>query len=583
MDPIEEIKNKLNIVDIIGEYVKLQKAGKNWRGLCPFHHEKTPSFYVSEDKQLWHCFGCGKGGGIFDFIMEIENITFPEALKILAQRAGVKLDNKSFKNQSQKEKIYQINRKAALFFQKNLFSQQGKRALEYLKKRGLSEKTIREFKLGFAFDSWHSLENYLKETGFNKKDLISAGLISEKNDKTFDRFRSRIMFPFFSLAGEIAGFTGRIFDKQEQGAGKYVNTPETQVFNKSSLIYGLFQAKNFIKNSNKVLIVEGQMDFLTAWEREIKFALATSGTAFTESQLKIISRYTKNLFLCFDMDEAGQMASERIIPQALAMDFKINILSLPQGKDLADFLLKAKKEDIKNLLKEAKPVMDFYFKRALNIADKNTLEGKKEIANFFLKKVKNISSPIEQGFWVEKLAQSLKVKEEYLYQVLENIKPEKVFLQNQQEIKNQKTPKQFFLPKNRWQTLAQKLLSLILIDPKKFLPMIKEIVDKKYFFPRDIFLAIKSLEGEKTDKETENFIAYLQLRNSYLFSQDQEKFDFEKELKSISKELKKEYYKNQIEQLSLELKNPETQKNKEKSQQIAQKINKYLKDLNDLN
>ncbi len=578
MDPIEEIKNKLNIVDVIGEYVKLQKAGKNWRGLCPFHHEKTPSFYVSEEKQLWHCFGCGKGGGIFDFIMQIENITFPEALKILADKAGIKLKKISFRDQSQKEKIYEINNKASLFFQKNLFSKRGERALEYLKKRGLSEKTIKEFRLGFALDEWHSLENYLKEIGFKNQDLILAGLVSQSKQKIFDRFRSRIMFPFFNLSGKIAGFTGRIFNKENKGAGKYVNTPETLVFNKSNLIYGLFHSKDYIKKWDKVLIVEGQMDFLTAWEKGIKFVLATSGTAFSDSQLKIISRYSKNMLLCFDMDEAGQVASERIIPLALKFNFKIEVLTLLREKDLADFLLKAKNEEIKNIFKSAVPVIDFYFKRAFSLGDKKTIEGKNKIANFFLDKIKNLPSPIEQGVWIERLANELQLKEEYLYPVLKKIKVTNTATKKE-DVGGLEEKKQFFLPKNRWEVLGQKMISLVLINKSRFLPIVKAEINKKYFLPKNILLALNALEGKKVNKEIDNFLAYLDLRNSYVFSQENKKFDFEKELRGLLKEIKKEYFKTKIEELNFSLKQLDTKNKRKEAEEIVQKINKYLLEL----
>ena len=585
ISPIEEIKNKLNIVDVIGEYVKLQKAGRNWRGLCPFHKEKTPSFFVSEDKQLWHCFGCGRGGNIFDFIMQIENVDFKEALQILAQEAGVELKEVSLKEKSQKEKILKINEAALSFFENNLFLNKAKDVLSYLKKRGLSEKTIKEFRLGFAFDKWHDLEEFLKEKGFTQQDINAAGLLAEKNGKFFDRFRGRIMFPFFDLSGRVVGFSGRIFGQEKAGVGKYVNTPETIVFNKGYLVYGLNKAKDYIKKYDKVLAVEGQMDFLVAWEKGIKFAVATSGTAFTLSQLKILSRYSKNLYLSFDMDEAGQIATERIVPQTLSLDFKVKIISLPKGKDLADFLLKASKEEIKKIFQDSKEIMEFYFQRALSLADKNTLEGKKQIAEFFLKKIKPLKSPIEQGHWIERLSEALKIKEDYLVSLLAQLKPEREFVQYEDAASFEVQLKDsFFIPQNRWEKLGEKILSLILIDPKKFLPLFEKEIEKKSFLPEKVSLLINYLTDKKKVKNKEEkekikeYLGILELKNDYTLLSKEKDFDFEKELKDSIFQLKKEYFKEQLEILNVELKIAENKNDKKSVEEILKKINRLLKE-----
>ena len=588
MDPIEEIKNKLNIVDVIGEYVKLQKAGKNWRGLCPFHRDKNPSFYVSEEKQLWHCFGCGAGGGIFDFIMKIEDITFPEALRLLADKAGVKLEKSSFKKNTEKEKIYEINKVAANFFMRNLFSNSGNEALEYLKRRGLSEETIKAFNIGFALDSWHSLENYLKEAGFPQDEIAKSGLLSEKGSKKFDRFRSRIMFPFFNLSGKIAGFSGRIFGREIEGVGKYINTPETLVFTKGDLIYGLYQARNFIKERDSVLIVEGQMDFLNAWEKDLKFCLATSGTAFTVSQLRTISRFSKNLILAFDMDEAGQKAAERIIPLALSLDFKIKILILSQGKDLAEYLGKINKKSIGKLFDNLLPVMDFYFQRALSMGDKRSLEGKEKIADFFLKKVKNLRSPIEQGFWVEKLADTLKVREEHLFSILSQVKVEKDNFWEEKE-GEKKEGQNFFLPRSRWEILGEKIFSLVMIDKDRYYPILEKSLEKKDFLPENLRLAFdflknpRSIFDQETREKVSNYLTFLQLRNDYNFLNFGENgsdkyggFDFEKEIEETINQLKKEFFREEIERISLELKSAEKDGKKKLIEELAKKMNQTL-------
>jgi DNA primase len=358
----EEIKNKLDIKEVIGQYLKLQKAGANYRALCPFHKEKTPSFFISPSRQIWHCFGCNSGGDIFSFIMKIENIEFKEALKLLAQKAGVELTYENPQIRSQKQILIDINKEASKFFEENLWK--NKDVINYLVKRGLNQETIKEFHLGWAADEWQSVSNFLIKKGFKSKDIIDSGLAVAKNTEIYDRFRSRIMFPIEDYSEGIVGFTGRIFQginplktiKDIEKIGKYINSPQTLIFDKSKILYGLSKSKNYLRSQESTLLVEGQMDFLAAWQSGIKNIVATSGIALTAYQLKILKRYNNTLVLGFDMDEAGEKASERSIELALSKEFNVKILRLPEGKDLADYFInKANKENIKDLITNLRP------------------------------------------------------------------------------------------------------------------------------------------------------------------------------------------------------------------------------------
>src|SRR6185436_409203 len=301
--PIEEIKSKLTILEVIGDFVQLKKAGSNYKGVCPFHSEKSASFMVSPSKGIWHCFGCGLGGDIFEFIKQTENVEFRDALKILADRAGVELKKptqEQIEVGQKKDVLYEINSTAAKYFAKVLWeSNAGSEALSYLRKRGLSDQTIKNWQLGYAPDDYHYLENYLAKT-FDKKDIELAGLIikSDKDAGYFDRFHDRVMFPIVNVHGQVVGFTGRLLH-DKPNTGKYVNSPETPIYNKSQVVFGLYQAKNAIRKADRAIVVEGNMDVIACHQVTFSQTVATSGTALTPDQLVIIQRFTNNLIFAF--------------------------------------------------------------------------------------------------------------------------------------------------------------------------------------------------------------------------------------------------------------------------------------------
>jgi len=594
----EEIKNKLDIKDVIGQYVKLQKAGANYRALCPFHKEKTPSFFVSPSRQIWHCFGCGEGGDIFSFLMKIENIEFKEALKILAQKAGVKLAYENPQIRSEKQRLVDINKEASEFFEENLWK--NKEVVDYLIKRGLEEETIKEFRLGWASDEWRSLSSFLIKKGFDSKDIVASGLSLSKNTDIYDRFRSRIMFPIEDYSQNIVGFTGRIFQGKVplktimdiEKIGKYINSPQTLIFDKSKILYGLSKSKNYLRSEGNTLLVEGQTDFLSAWQSGIKNIVATSGTALTSYQLKILKRYNDTLVLGFDMDEAGEKAAERSIELALSKEFNVKILRLPEGKDLADYLInKENKENIKDLINHAETIMDFYFARAQNIGDKTNIDGKKAIASYFLPKVKKLINVFDKSFWINKLSRFINIPEQPLEDELNRLSKE---VDRESVIDQNESLYQFPVSQlqSRIDGIAERIISFLIKTPS----LKKEVFEYEEYFPENfqkILEVIKNISSKK-DLSIENLkkvnlpeslinqINQLALRADYeteLLERFQVSIDdeFKKELR----ELKKECIKKRLEKIEKEIQLAEKNGDKKILKDLIAEFNKLSKKLLD--
>ncbi|MBU2025414.1 MAG: DNA primase [Patescibacteria group bacterium] len=437
MSDAEEIKSRLNIVDIVAEYLKLSPAGANKKALCPFHNEKTPSFMVNEERQIFHCFGCGKGGDMFTFIQEIENVDFPQALKILADKAGVTLSGYD------KKKIQEINqtrealKQAAIIYHEHLLSPAGKSALDYLKKRVVPNRFIKTFQLGFAPDSWQFLFDKLLALGFSSKDLQAAGLIvqSEKSPQSFyDRFRRRLMFPIANSIGEPVGFSARVLPGDQSQMGKYINTPQTQLYDKSRAIYGLHLAKTAIKKKNSCVILEGNLDVILSHVADVQNAVATCGTAITPGQLRIIQRYTNNISFAFDLDQAGVEASKKGIDLALSCGLNISAINLGEAaggnKDVAD-LVKLSPAAWRQLSKKARPAMEYYFDIILGRYDLNQLEQKKKAITELLEKIALFKNHIDKDYYLNQLSEQTGVKTELLYDLLneqiDRVKSQKPF------------------------------------------------------------------------------------------------------------------------------------------------------------
>ena len=348
---VEDVKSRINVVDLVGEYVRLTKAGSNWRALCPFHNEKSPSFMVSEERRSWHCFGCGKGGDVFSFIMDMEGIGFREALEQLAQKAGVQLKRfeKGDKGQeSLKPKLFNILELATKWYEKNLWDgKERDKILKYLRDRGIVDGTIRKFRLGYAPDGWRNILEFLQKRDHKIEEIAKTGLLVEKeasnNSRTqnigfYDRFRDRIMFPVQDVMGRVIGFSARVAPGGDEKNAKYINTPQSELYDKSKTLYGLHLAKTEIKKRDEVILVEGNMDVIASHQVGFGNTIAVSGTALTYDQIKIIKRYTENIKMAFDMDSAGQAAAKKSARVCLENDLNVRIVLLSSGKDAADVI-----------------------------------------------------------------------------------------------------------------------------------------------------------------------------------------------------------------------------------------------------
>ncbi|MDD5083977.1 MAG: DNA primase [Candidatus Moranbacteria bacterium] len=422
--PIEEIKSKLSLVDLVGAYVRLQKMGSRFKAPCPFHNEKTPSFMVDEERQIWHCFGCNKGGDAFAFLMEIEGIDFREALKVLADRTGVELPKYSRTQDSGvKNRSFEILELATKFYEKQLWDGAGKKAsLPYLRDRGLSDEYIGNFRLGFAPDGWRNVLDFLVGRGYAAEEIEKTGLTirKEEGNTYYDRFRSRIMFPIMDILGRVIGYSARIAPGGDESQAKYINTPETGLYHKSHVLYGIQRAKQPMKQSDFALMVEGNMDVIAAHQAGIGNTVAVSGTALTGEQLSMIKRYTENLKLFFDMDGAGQIAARRSTEIALEKGFTVSIVSILQGKDAAD-IAKEDPELLRTAVTASVPAPQYFLEKALVAHDKHLPEGKRKIAHEYLNLIRFVSHDIDRAFWIRKLSEALDVEEITLLSVLNKV------------------------------------------------------------------------------------------------------------------------------------------------------------------
>ncbi len=480
--PIDEIKSRLDIVDVVKEYVKLEKAGINYRARCPFHSEKTPSFFVNPSRQIWHCFGsCGEGGDIFKFIMKIEGVEFGDALRILANKAGVKLTKEDPKLKSAKQRTYEICEWALKFFEKQLDSTDGKKVVNYLNNRGIDNSQIKKWRVGYSPNDWTTLLTFLSGKGYSGSEVEAAGLAIKKEEtgRFYDRFRGRIMFPIFDFNSQPIGFGGRILEGDKEA--KYLNTPNTVLYDKSRVLYGLDKAKNRIREADACILVEGYTDVIMSHFAGFENTVSSSGTALTNYQLSIIKRYTDNLITAFDMDDAGSSATSRGIDLAQAMGFNIKVVIMPEGVDPAD--MAKDKEGWGQAVTGAVSVMDFYFQKAVGNKDASLPENKKKIAEYLLPKIAKISSNIEKDHWVQKLAQLLNVKESSVISDINKIKVEDSKpLENNNLIEGKKSRKHL---------IEDRFLMILSSEPG----LIKEIKDKS-IFSEDCLSVIDYLDGK---------------------------------------------------------------------------------------
>ncbi len=440
MTLITEVKQRIDIVDVVSEYVPLQKAGRNFKGLCPFHSEKHPSFFVFPEQQTWHCFGaCGTGGDVFSFIMKKEGIDFGQALRLLAQRTGITLSPDGMPDKAEdkeKERALHINETATEYYHHLLStSKSGEAARSYLAKRKVIPETIKEFRLGFSPDSWETIKKYLMNKGYEEKELVEVGLIIEKEEGgSYDRFRNRLMFPICDAQGRVTGFGARAID---ESLPKYINSPQTAIFDKGGSLYALNKAISAIRKKNLVIIVEGYMDALLLHQSGWQNVVASMGTSVTEKQVDITKRLSKNIALALDADAAGEEATLRgveILAHSLdrkampiplwsglvkyenVLDAEIKVIALPQGKD-PDEVVNENPTLWENLVERALPMLDFAFDVVISKVDINKAKDKSLAIGKLLPLIEEIKDPLRQAQYMQKLARLLKIDEPILMAV----------------------------------------------------------------------------------------------------------------------------------------------------------------------
>ncbi|MBQ8540856.1 MAG: DNA primase [Clostridia bacterium] len=413
---ISEIVNANDIVSLVSSYVSLKKSGSGYMGCCPFHREKTPSFHVSGDKQLYHCFGCGAGGSVIQFVMAAENLDFPDALKLLSERAGINLPemgqskDEADEFYKRKRRIYDMNRDAARHFREVLLSQEGKTALDYLTNRGLSMKTITSFGLGASPDKWDSLLKKLLSLGYERELIVESGLcIRNEKNHVYDRFRNRVMYPIFDTRGNVVGFGGR---KLEGDGAKYINSPESIVYNKSKTLYAL----NFAKKSqhNYLILTEGYMDVISLHQAGFTSAIAGCGTALTQDQARLAAKHSKNIYLCYDSDEAGQKAAKKAIELFAPLECNVRVLKVPDGKDPDEFIRKRGSVAFEELLSSARATTRYEVDSIMAKYDLDDIAQKVEFSREAAQFLSKLKSAVEQDEYIKYICRKANISESAL-------------------------------------------------------------------------------------------------------------------------------------------------------------------------
>jgi DNA primase len=533
--PVEKIKERLSIEEVVSSYIKLIRAGANLKAKCPFHNEKTPSFFISPDRGTYYCFGCGASGDIFTFVEEFEGLDFKGALKMLADRAGVPLEHYNKEAESEKEKLYRVMEEATLYFENNLKA--GKEVLEYLKVRGLNEKSIKDFRIGFANLDWRELYFHLQKRGFKDLEIEKAGLAKtpsavgtspllrgrEGGGRMYDRFRGRIMFPISDSSGRVIAFSGRIFSAQDGSASggveqaKYLNSPETPIFSKQAVLYGINKAKDSIRKNNFSVLVEGQMDLILSHQAGYKNTIATSGTALSDStiskenvvsNLGLIRRLSPNIVLGFDADKAGANATIRAGKIALSLGMDVKVVDLPEGVDPADLISKEGSDAWREAIKNSKHLIEFLLDKVLRNYTNDGRKAGREIKEKILPFVNALESSIEKMYFIKKISELSAIPQNALQDDLQKVerelKYEKEEIQEAQESLNTLSRKDY---------IERKLLGIAFWKKDKELErFLGELLEKYKDFKNDLIFEAEVFYGnsENLEKDIKELLSNLE-------------------------------------------------------------------------
>lgn len=579
--PVQKIKERLSIEDVVSSYIKLEKSGSNFKARCPFHNEKTPSFFISTERGTYYCFGCSAKGDIFSFVEEFEGLDFRGALKMLADKAGVPLENYNKEEESEKDRLYRAMEVATIYFSSNLT--QNKEVLDYLKSRGLNEESIKNFRIGYAPLDWRLLYDHLKGKAFSDSELEHAGL-AKRSDKSvgqssfYDRFRGRVMFPINDSSGRVIAFSGRIFIDDGKSA-KYLNSPDTPIFNKSSVLYGLDKAKDSIRKNNFSILVEGQMDLVLSHQAGFRNTIATSGTALSDStmdrenvisNLGLVRRLSPNIVLAFDSDKAGFNASGRAGKIALSLGMDVKVAALPKGVDPADLISQKGAESWKTAVRDSKHLIEFLLDKVLEESNGDMRKVGREVKEKILPYISNLDSSIEKMHFIKKIADATSITESALKEDLGKIVVEqRVSVENDilKVVESQKFRKDYIerrlLGIIFWQK-AQKNLANQALNPDELLEELANILNTNI--------------GELIDKSKENK-EDLVYEAEIFYGGD---IDLQKDVGELLSNLKEEYLKEELSRKMQELHMIEEKKDQERATEILIQINEINKKIQNI-
>ena len=502
---LEDILSRIDIVELISGYIPLKRAGRNFKALCPFHHEKTPSFMVSPDRQIYHCFGCGEAGNAFRFLMRYERLEFLEAVETLAKKAGVVLpesQKQDYKATSTITQLYKINELATQFYERVLNSQEGLTAENYLIKRDINKETQKLFKLGYAPDKWDTLINYLRSKNISLVLLEKAGLvIAKEGGGYYDRFRDRIVFPIFDVKSRVLGFGARILAEKDKPVAKYINSPETPIYIKGRNLYGINLSKDAIRQSDYAVVVEGYLDFITPYQGGLQNIMASQGTALTLEQARLLKRYTHNVVMVYDADDAGQMATLRTLDIFIEEGMNVRVVSLPVGFDPDLYVRKHGIENLKNKIEDAESLFDYKLKTLKLRYNIKEIEGKAKISSEMLPTINKFKNAVLKSEYIKKLAEALNIKEDALLQELKNIKEERPYFANL-------APEKKALNLNP----TEKLLIKLMLEEKELISRIRQQLEPADFQDERISRIVSimfDLIGQGKNIESSKLINYL--------------------------------------------------------------------------
>lgn len=577
--PVQQIKERITIEEVVSSYIKLERSGSNLKARCPFHNEKSPSFFISVDRGTYYCFGCGASGDIFSFVEEFEGLDFKGALKLLAQKAGVDLSSfKSFgslskEQSSEKDRLYKVMEESTNYFISNL--ENNSEALAYLKSRGLDDNTIKDFRIGFIKEDWRLLYNFLRSKNYSDSEIEKAGLAKKSEKGFYDRFRNRVMFPIADSSGRVIAFSGRLFTDDGKSA-KYLNSPETPIFTKSAVLYGLDKAKDSIRKNNFSILVEGQMDLILSHQAGYKNTVATSGTALSDSEvskenvvsnLGLVRRLSNNIVLSFDGDGAGVRATDRAGKIALSLGMDVKVAILPKDIDPADLIVKEGANAWKEVIKHSKHLIEFLLDRVIEDCKGDSRKIGREIKDKILSFVDILPSSIEKSHFLKKISDVANISMSALEEDLKKIEKEQRY--ERQEVKVALDSSNNL---HRKDYIERKLLGIIYWQkslPKPVIDVDKVLLEFAKVLDIDPQVVLTKDEINKEDLIFEAEVLYI---NEHL----------EKEVNELLCNFKEEYIKEELGRKMRELHLAEESKDKDKSIQVLQEINELNKQIQDI-